>query len=476
MDIRKKMAKGAFWLLLEKGSRQISSFVVFAVIARMIGPEEYGLVALCGILVTLTNNVMLGFVDSIISMRIRDDERLSSLFWIITFIGAIFSLITFVFAPFFAIIFEYSRLNIVLQAFAILPFLFALSSVPTAMITANMNFRVFTIRTIFASVIGGGVGIICAMNGLGAISLAVQQIVSQVVIIAIVWMSISWKPKFIFNMNAINNVMKLGSREIASWFVIFMDSQVPRLILGYFVGPIAVGYYAFIIRVCGAIQDGIIQPVLNVLYPAICDVIDDQENKIQIIQYTIFIIGFILFPIVAAFVVFSDMFVPLLFGIKWIDSVLSLKIYALAIPFIAINIAMRNIMRAHREIGSFLRVQIIVALIGIFACLFSVNFGLNVVIMAKVVTTSLASIAYIILVNSRLKLKLFKSCTAMLSPLLSSVLMVLFVKLFMSLFLIQNFNLIAQSALIAFSFLIYFLALCILERDMFVRVYKKIIN
>ena len=92
MSIRKKMAKGAFWLFLEKGAQQLSSFVVFAVIARMIGPEEYGLVALCAVLISLTINIINGMTDAIVSMHIQDDARLSSLFWLILGGGFAFSL------------------------------------------------------------------------------------------------------------------------------------------------------------------------------------------------------------------------------------------------------------------------------------------------------------------------------------------------------------------------------------------------
>ncbi len=433
------MAKGAFWLFLEKGAQQISSFVVFAVIARMIGPEEYGLVALCGIVMMLMNNVTSGLVDAVISMRIRDDLRLSSLFWTVTGGGAVLSLLSFAAAQPFSALFGQEKLAPLLQAFSIVPFLFAIAAVPTALITAKMDFRVFTIRTFFAALVGGAVGIAAAMKGYGAFALAFQQIVSQIIINVVVWMGLKWRPRLMFSRDALGEMLKLGMGQTGSLFVSFFDAQTPRFVLGYFLGPAAVGYYSFVIRVCGAIQDGVIQPVLGVVYPALSEISGDLEKQKAILKQTIFLVGSVIFPIVVGIMMTAPLFVPLIFGQKWAAATGVLQLFSLTMISFSANIILRSILRAHRHITALLRAQTIIVMLAALAYFSVAWLGITAVIVTKVMGSFLAVATYTVLIKRKTKICLLNNYFSLWPPLLLAILMGAFLLI------------IDQTSLIAFS-------------------------
>jgi len=423
MGIRKKMAKGAFWLFLEKGVQQISSFVVFAVVARLIGPEAYGLVALCGMVLLLMNNITSGLVDAVISMRVRDDLRLSSLFWVVTGGGALLSLLTYFIAYPFSSIFGQEKLAPLLQAFAIMPFLFSIASIPTALITSTMNFRVFTIRTLMASLLGGTVGIVCALRGWGSFSIAMQQIISQIAIVVVVWKCSTWRPRFVFSTKALWEMLRLGLGQTGILFVSFFEYQTPRFILGYFFGPTMVGYYSFVLRVCSAIQDGILQPVLAVVYPAIVDILEDHKAKKAIIRQTIFVMSSLIIPVVVGVVLTAPIFVPLFFGKEWIPATLFLQIHTITTFTYSINLILRNILQAHRFVWPYLRVQLLIVALSIPSYFYIISLGATSVVILRVLITFLFVISTSFLVWKKTKIHLGECYHSMVSPFLVSLFM-----------------------------------------------------
>lgn len=476
MLIYKKMIKGAFWIFLEKGAQQTLSLFIFAIIARMVGPTEYGLVALCGIVIMLMNNITSGLVDAVINMRIKDDVRLSTLFWAVLSSGVILSVLSFIFAHNFALIFNQEKLVSLLQIFSIMPFLFSLSAIPTALITASMDFKVFTVRTLVATMSGGGVGIYLAFKGWGSFSLAIQQIVSQCVVVAVVWISTSWRPRLLFNSSALIEMLRLGLGQTGTLFVAFLDQQVPRFVLGYFVGPTAVGLYSFVIRICGSIQDGLLNPVLYVLYPALVEIENDLEKKEKVVKETIFIVGLIIFPVTVGFICTSDFFIPLLFGDKWANAIHPMKIFSLTIFSFSFNLLLRNILRAHREIVSYLRLQVWVVFFSIVIYSIVGFYGIIAVVTTNTTLSILSLVLYSTLIEKKTGIKINKSGVYLIYPFLSSMVMGL------TLFLLGDWlggfskSWVGMLLFIMVGFFAYLLCLCLLNRifvfDLFYKFFK----
>ena len=94
MSLQTRMAKGVMWSLLEKGGQQAISFLVFMVIARLVGPEEYGLANICFVFFAVANLIVLSIVDGVVNLQIEDDERLSTLFWAVLGIGVALALVS----------------------------------------------------------------------------------------------------------------------------------------------------------------------------------------------------------------------------------------------------------------------------------------------------------------------------------------------------------------------------------------------
>jgi len=403
------MAAGAFWLFLEKGGQQLSSFIVFTIIARLIGPEEYGFVALSGVFISIATNIVNGLVDSVISLRIKDDQRLSTLFWIVMICGAGISLVSYSAAASFAEIMGDTRIAPILRAFSAIPILLALAAVPTVLVSASMNFRVFTIRTLAASLISGVIGITLALKDFGAYALAIQQIALFVIINIVVWPGCGWHPKLIFNIRAMTEPLRLGANQTMSALVSSFQQQVPRLLLGYFIGPSAAGQYTFVMRIAASFQEILVQPVVMVIYPAIALVRDNTEEQAKIMQQTVLLLGTLILPAIALTVQTAPLYIPLLFGEKWNETIPLMQLVLIATAPLAIGFVMRDYLRAHKLISSYFRLQFGLVLLELLLSAALVRQGLTVFVCVGVGVAFAAFAVYSMQVYAKTGIRLWQS-------------------------------------------------------------------
>lgn len=423
MSIRKKMAEGAIWTLLEKIGAQGVAFAVFVVIARFVGPEEYGLVSLCYIYTALSYALFSSIVDGVVSLRISDDLRLSSLFWGIAGGGLFLSIACFVSAPFYAAAMEQPRLVSLLHWFSGLPFLFALASVPTVIVTNSMNFKIFTIRTIVAMVLSGVVGITMAVKGYGAYAIIVQQTVLYMIINIIIWSGCGWYPRFMFNYKALHDTLKPGIKMSGSLFILFFEQQMPRLLIGHYLGAEAVGHFSFVIRICQSLHEILIYPVSMVSYPTFARLLNDTGEQKKILGQLIMLSGILVFPCVAGAIVTAPVYVALFFGAKWNPAVPALQVFLIAMTCVPLTTILRDFLRAHNRMGDFLKMQLIITAAGFCLIWLLAPHGLVPMMYGALVSCLLSVPSYTHLVSEIIKIKLWQDFMRLWGPMAASMVM-----------------------------------------------------
>lgn len=357
MTLHQRMAKGVMWSLLEKGGQQGISFLVFMVIARLVGPAEYGLANVAFVIFTIVNLLILAIVDGIVNLQIEDDERLSTLFWAVVGLGVLMSLLCIGAAWPLAAAMDEPRLRDLILWFAIIPVLLALASVPSMILMKELDFRVYALRSLSASTIGGAVGIAAAFNGLGAFSLILQQITLFGVANLVVWLSVKWRPRALFDRKLLGVTIRPGLKMVGSTFITVIEREVPRILIMFLIGPLALGYYSFVARVRYAVQDIIVNPPFAVLYPALAKLKHDRDGQVAILGIFIAATGALIFPALTAAAVAAPLYMPLFFGHKWDDVIPLLQVFILCGALLPLQAIVREMLRSHDHLQSFLRLQ-----------------------------------------------------------------------------------------------------------------------
>jgi O-antigen/teichoic acid export membrane protein len=417
MTLRRKMAHGAMWSLAERAGNQGISFLIFMLVARLIGPKEYGLANICFVFFSLANLIILGLVDGIVSLQIKDARRLSTMFWCVMGVGGALTLICVAGAGWSATLMSEPRLAPLLRWFSLVFLCLSASVVPNKLIYAALDFKTFAIRTLTASITSGIVGVFLAFRGAGAYAIVAQQITLYSVMNIVVWRNIAWRPTLVFDISTVGSSLLPGFKIMGADSVAFIDDQIPRLFVGGVLGPIALGFYGFVTRIRYALQEVLVHPSLSVLYPSLSKIKDDLEEQKLILGHAVAFMGFLIFPALALVIYTAPLYVPILFSPAWLPAVPVLQILMCGSAMAPILITIRESLRAHNRIGSYLNVQMPIVGLSLGLTGFLVPRGL-VAVSVGVVFCALCSVPVHVLFFKRwLGISLWLSIARLAKPL-----------------------------------------------------------
>jgi len=427
MDMNRLLFSGALWSWVTKFGNQGISFLVFLIVARLIGPEQYGLASLCFVIFSLGSIILNGLGDGIIAMQEKDDKNLSSLVWFIVGMAVLMSVVCFLLASPLAQLLSLPDLAGLLVWFSPVFLLFGAGVVPNKLIYANMEFRLFAIRGLIGSLCSAMVGVYMAYQGMGAYAIIGQQLTLYLVMSLIAWLVIDWRPQWIWSTDALRRLLPPGFKAMSTEGLEFVDQQFPRVLVGSMLGPVALGYFAFVARIKYAIQDIIINPPLIVVYPAIAKIKDDVNQQEIMIGNVLMAVCAIVFPFVALAVLLAPHYVPVFFGEKWKGATLLLQIFIAGCVLLPFSVMAREIFRAHNRLGSFIFVQACSLPVTLLSYVLLLPYGLTYVAVGLLLLALIVVPIQWFVLYKTLGVNLIKKMVVLAKPLVVTVFMVLVV-------------------------------------------------
>ncbi|HHX70861.1 MAG TPA: oligosaccharide flippase family protein, partial [Gallicola sp.] len=189
-----------FWKLMERGGTQGIQFIVQIVLARILSPEEYGIIAIVMVFILLANVfVESGFNTALIQKKDADEVDFSSVLYLSLGVATILYIIIFFTATFIASFYNQPILTQVLRVLSITLFIGAFNSIQNAYVARNMLFKKLFFSSLGAVTISGIVGVIAAYSGLGVWAIVLQQLTSQLAVAVILWFTVKWRPHLTFS-------------------------------------------------------------------------------------------------------------------------------------------------------------------------------------------------------------------------------------------------------------------------------------
>jgi len=330
-SLREKVFKSSFWSLLGSGGRQLFGFVVFIVLSRILSPQEFGLVAVAVAFIELIGAaVRLGITENLVCDSDLSEDSASTAFWLSALAGGVVSALIIIFAPLVATFFAMPKMDEALRWLAIIPFLQATSSVHEAMLQRAFNYKALALRTLNATIGSGVISIIMALMGCGIYSLIFQRVVSTLIINITIWSSVRWMPRLVCRFDLARKHLREGRPLLVSNLLGMAKMRIVDMIIGYFLGAAAVGYY----RIAGKLHDFIVQfsiePVVSVALPAFSQFQNDKEGRTRAYQKLTMLCGLLTFPIFMGTAVLAPEVTVLFFGPQWQMSGLLMQIICIA--------------------------------------------------------------------------------------------------------------------------------------------------
>ncbi len=249
-DLKQKAVRGVAWSALENWSGQGISFVVFLVLARILGPQDFGLVALAAVYVTVVQTLIRqGFAEAIVQVEQLEDEHLDTAFWTNVALSAVLTVGTLCFCEPVAALLGNVALGPVVRWMSLLFVLGAFSAVPQAILNREMQFKALALRT-FASFGASGVtGISMALAGWGVWSLVGQQVVYALVNVISLWTATAWRPRVRFSPAHFRQLWRFGANIFGMSLLDILNKRTDQFVVGRFLGATMLGYYSVAARV-----------------------------------------------------------------------------------------------------------------------------------------------------------------------------------------------------------------------------------
>ena len=319
--------KGILWTGISQFLGQALQFVVSAILARLLLPEDFGVFGIAVIVtgfLTLLNE--LGLTAAIVQRKEIYQSHLSTAFWINLFSSITLCTLTFILAPVIANIFNKDSVEPVIKVLSFGLVLGAFSTVHRALLTKHLDFKRLAFAELGGQVGFGVIAIILALKGYGVWSFvagALFRIAAQSVLL---WVFLHWVPAIQLSFHNLRQLLNFGLNLTGSNIVGYFNNNVDYLLVGKILGTSALGFYTLAYELAIFPTKKISSIVSRVAFPSFA-IIQDEDYRLRhgylkVISY----ISFLTFPLLSGLMVLSPKFIVAVYGAKWIPTILPLQI------------------------------------------------------------------------------------------------------------------------------------------------------
>lgn len=330
-NIKNKIMSGLFWKFSERILAQGVSFLVSVVLARLLTPNDYGIVAIILIFISLADVfVTSGFSTALVQNKNATVKDFSTNFYCSLLVSIVIYLVLFFLAPVISEFYNSSELCLVLRVFSLRIPLSAFSAIQHAYVERNMLFKKYFFSTLFGTLVSGIVGVILAYFGFGVWALVAQYLTNTFIDIVVLLITVPWKPTFEFSYNSAVKMMKYGWKIFAADFAGTFFEQLRSIIIGKVYTSADLAFYNKGNQLPTLITSNVGSSIMSVLFPAMSNFNDDLEKVKYITRRAVKIMAYVMFPLLFGLSAVSKPLVEFLFTDRWLMAVPYVRILSIA--------------------------------------------------------------------------------------------------------------------------------------------------
>jgi len=377
MGLKEKTLSGIIWSVGQQFGAKVIGFLITIVLARLLAPSEFGLIAMLSVLVALGNNLSdSGLSSSLIRSTEITAREYSTVFFFNLIGSCVIYLILFFAAPAIASFYDQNILTKIVRVYGLALIINAFFCIQNACLVRNMDFKTQTNIQLPASIGGGILGIVLAKMGYGVWSLVWMNLITSFLSTLLHWIYSDWRPIFVFDYPSFKKHFHFGYKMTLSGLLNTVYQNIYTLIIGKYYSATQLGFYSRADSM-SQLPIGIISSTVNtVTYPMFSKIADDDHklkavNK-RLIQQLIFWIA----PILILLCIIAEPLFRLVLTEKWLPAVPYFQILCLSGIIYPLQSYNLNILKVKGRSDSLLRVEFIkksLSVIGIFGV---ISFGI----------------------------------------------------------------------------------------------------
>lgn len=297
---------------------QVTGFVISIFLARLLTPEDFGLVGMSMVLITVLKAFMdFGFAAALVQNSSNTSVTYSSVFFVNVFAGAVLTVLMYLASPVIGAFYNNGKVTTLVQLLSITFFLSSFNIVQSTILRKNLNFKYLVYRDLTGQVISGIIAVVLAWQGFGVYALIIQQIIASIIKSILLWRVAEWYPKFEFSWQEVKKLTKFSSYVFATQSINQIVRQADTLAVGKLFSPATLGLFSRAESLNDLINKNSTSTLSKVFFPALTMIKDDDERFNRVFLRLIGMIAAVSFFLTGFLYLTGAELIITLFGRKW---------------------------------------------------------------------------------------------------------------------------------------------------------------
>ena len=377
--------RGLYWTAIEASLRTAFQFVITVALARLLTPEEFGIVAIVYLFVQFGwVLVEAGFASALVQQRDADDLEMSAIFHFQWMFALVIALILNITSPWIADFYGFPILDPLIRVLALNIFLNALGGVHRSLLERALAFRQLMIAGLVSTVIAGVLAVYLALNGAGVWALAIQALVSSAIFVALLWVFDPWRPSLAFRASLLKRSFSFGQYLLLSSVLEAIYGRLYGLVIGKMYGAADLGQYNRAASTQSMPVNLLTGIVSRVAFPAFSAIKDDKPRITAGLRKAMVGVMAITIPVMLGLLAVAGPLVITLFGEVWRPSIPLLRILCLAGLLWPMHMINMNVLLAQGQSRLFFQLEVAKKTVGVVLFVAAVPFGLQALAWSQV--------------------------------------------------------------------------------------------
>ncbi len=390
-SLKNKAVKGVGWSFVDNIASSGVTFLVGLVLARLLTPEEYGIMAMIAIFVAVSNSIVdSGFANALIRKVHIERVDYNTVFYFNLIVSVVLYLLLFLASPAISLFFKEPVLVDVVRVIGWVLILNALAIIPRTIFVRDVNFKTQTKVSLISSVSSGIIGICMAVYGMGVWSLVGQQLTRQLLNTLFLWVYCKWQPVLEFSVKSFKELFGFGSKLLLSGLLNTIYQNIYYIIIGRFYTSAQLGQYTRAEQFNMIFSSNLTSVVQRVSYPVLSSIQEEPERLREAYRKVIKTTMLITFACMLGLAAVSKSLILILIGEKWLPAVYFLQIICFSgmlYPLHAINL---NILQVKGRSDLFLKLEVIKKIIAVLPIVIGIFYGIEYMLWGGVIASFIA--------------------------------------------------------------------------------------
>lgn len=389
-SLKKKTLKGTLWSAAERFSYQSVGFLVMIIMARILSPDDYGLIAELTVFIAVSQSLVdSGFSQALIRKLDRTETDNSTAFYFNIVVGLLLYLLLFICAPLIADFYEEPILTPLMRVIGLSLPLNSLVVVQRALFTIDIDFKTQAKATVTGAVVSGIIGIYMSYAGYGVWAIAGYQVSNLCVATLMFWILSKWRPSWTYSWKSFRELFSFGSKIAISGVLETLYHNIYLIVIGKTFRTADLGYYTRAAQFGDFPSSNITGIIQRVTFPILCTIQDDDERLRSVYRRFLRLSAFIVFPLMLGLGAVAQPLIVVILKDKWEFAAILLQILVFSMMWYPIHSINLNLLQVKGRSDLFLKLEIVKKAVGIAILCATLPLGLIVMCYGQILSSVL---------------------------------------------------------------------------------------